>query len=388
MIVLREEIENKLIEEQKKAMESDRLKSAFLANMSHEIRTPMNAIIGFSELLEENIQNEKDKDVYVKLIRKNSDMLLSLINDIVDISKIEAGEVVLKHKTFNINKVLLELSAIFKPQATLKGLNFLYEESLDNGDLLVTSDDTKLRQIMTNLIGNALKFTFNGFIKIGYVNKGDYLEFFVQDTGMGISAENREMVFERFRQVDSSLTKKEGGTGLGLSICKALVKILGGELWIESEIDFGSTFYFTIPTTTEITEEIHETEIVYKDSYDWSGKEIIIAEDEETNFIYINKDLESTNISIIRASNGKECVDLVESHPNVTLILMDIKMPVMNGYEATAIIKAKHPHIKIIAQTAYVLANDYDKVMAASCDGYITKPLDREKLFSIIDRNL
>jgi signal transduction histidine kinase len=251
MIVLREEIENKLIEEQKKAMESDRLKSAFLANMSHEIRTPMNAIIGFSELLEENIQNEKDKDVYVKLIRKNSDMLLSLINDIVDISKIEANLLSVRKRPVKLNDFLAEIGNHYNEiiaSKKEKKIEFVINNNTPV-DITIQTDQIRLRQILDNLIGNAIKFTSSGSITIDVKMSGESVYFCVTDTGIGISQDQQHTIFERFIQVEHGSKINYGGTGLGLAISKNLIELLGGSIHVKSEPGEGSSFCFDILST-------------------------------------------------------------------------------------------------------------------------------------------
>ena len=379
------EINSELLEAKEKAEESDRLKSAFLANMSHEIRTPMNGIIGFVDLLKEPDLTPEEYVEYLDIISTSGQQLINIINDIIDISKIEAGEVRISEKNFSVNNLLTEISQTFKHQAEIKGIQVVHEVS--PFDLWIKSDETKIRQIVTNLVGNALKFTFKGSIDVGYENKGAFIEFYVKDSGIGIPQEFHESVFERFRQVEASLTKKAGGTGLGLSICKALVEILGGKIWLTSILDEGTTFRFTIPVVpgNQIIKDTIETS---QEALNWKNREIIVAEDEETNFIYLKKILENTNLIVYRAKNGIECLDLLSTYPQITLVLMDIKMPIMDGYEATRIIKQTRPNVKVIAQTAYALANDRENVKQAGCDDYIAKPIEKEHLYSIIKKYL
>ena len=377
------EINVELLDAKEKAEESDRLKSAFLANMSHEIRTPMNGIIGFVDLLKEPDLTPEEYIEYLDIISTSGQQLINIINDIIDISKIEAGEVKISSKDFSVNHLLSEVCATFKHQAELKGVQLILETS--PFDLWIKSDETKIRQIVTNLVSNALKFTFKGSVNIGYENKEDFLEFYVQDSGIGIPDEFHDSVFERFRQVEASLTKKAGGTGLGLSICKALIGILGGNIWLTSVPDLGTTFYFTIPIVSG-RQLKKEPVAPVNESINWQNKEIIVAEDEETNFIYLKKILENTNLTVYRACNGLECLDLLSTYPQVKLVLMDIKMPIMDGYEATRIIKQTRPDVKVVAQTAYALANDRENVKQAGCDDYIAKPIEKEHLYSIIKK--
>lgn len=375
------EINAELLQAKEKAEESDRLKSAFLANMSHEIRTPMNGIIGFVDLLKEPDITPEEYVEYLDIISSSGQQLVNIINDIIDISKIEAGEVAVSEKSINVPKLLNEVCLTFKIQSETKGIK-LYNANPEE-ELFIISDETKIRQIVTNLIGNALKFTFEGEIVVGFENKGAYLQFYVKDSGIGIPPEFHQSVFERFRQVEASLTKKAGGTGLGLSISKALVTILGGNIWLESIQNKGTTFFFTIPVVPGQPIDYHGNE-EHDDNFQWHEKKLIIAEDEETNFIYLNKILESTGINILRAPNGLECVKLMNENPDVGIVLMDIKMPIMDGYEATRIIKNQYPKVKVIAQTAYALANDREKVKEAGCDDYIAKPIDKDILFKML----
>ena len=377
------EINIELLVAKEKAEESDRLKSSFLANMSHEIRTPMNGIIGFVDLLKEPDLTPEEYVEYLDIISTSGQQLINIINDIIDISKIEAGEVRISERNFSVNNLLLEVCATFKHQAETKGVQLIIENS--PFDLWIKSDETKIRQIITNLLSNALKFTLKGSVSVGYENKGPFIEFYIKDTGIGIPQEFHESVFERFRQVEANLTKKAGGTGLGLSICKALLTILGGKIWLESIENVGTTFFFTIPVIAG-NQIVKEKIAPEHKTINWNNREIIVAEDEETNFIYLRKILESTHLIVHRAKNGIECLDLLSSYPQVKLVLMDIKMPIMDGYEATRIIKQNRPDVVVIAQTAYALANDRENVKQAGCDDYISKPIEKEHLYTIIKK--
>ncbi len=367
-----------------KAEESDKLKSAFLANMSHEIRTPMNAITGFSELLrqpeiEKNLINQ-----YVEIIFSNSQQLLSLIDDIIDISRIEAEKVTITKSKININKILSEVTFIFEALANNKGLKFQHHFGLNDDKAYTETDEARFRQILSNLLNNAIKFTSSGAITLGYNVYDNYFEFYINDTGIGIAREHFDAIFERFRQVDSGLSRKYGGTGLGLTISKYLIELLGGRIWLSSEPGKGSTFYFTLPyikTEKPIEKIIKE---IPKASYNWPERTILIAEDEEFNYYYIYEILTPTMAKLIRAQNGIEAVEFCKKFPEIDLVLMDIKMPEMDGYEATKIIKSIRPKLPIIAQTAHAMSEDMSKSLKAGCDNYVSKPIHREHLLKMI----
>ncbi len=375
------ELNKELGKAKTKAEESDKLKSAFLANMSHEIRTPMNAIVGFADLLKDpDVQSDK-MEKYVNIINSNSHHLLTLINDIIDISKIEAGQVKLSNSSINLNDIMREMLSVFKTLALRKNIDITLRYSLPNVESNIEADETRVKQILTNLLNNALKFTQKGKIDFGYSIINSNIRFFVNDTGIGIDTDNFNLVFERFRQVESHLTKKVGGTGLGLSISKALVELMGGQIWVESEKDKGSTFYFEIPfVQTGSSLLVANEDKSQEEITDWSNFTILIAEDEEANYFYLQEILSNTKAKLIHAKNGLEAIELFNGNALIDLVLMDIKMPKMDGYEATRKIKELNPNIHVIAQTAYAMADDKKKAFLAGCDGYISKPIDKKTL--------
>ncbi|MBN1253116.1 MAG: PAS domain S-box protein [Bacteroidales bacterium] len=379
--------EKELIVAKEKAELSDKLKTAFLANMSHEIRTPMNGILGFSGLLSREGLSEEKRVQYTDIIQSNSEQLLTIIDDILDISKIEAGQIDLYESEFDLNKLIKALYNLFLPQVKQKGISFI--KNIAESDIVIKADETKLKQIITNLLNNAIKFTHKGFIEIGFKAKDYFIEFYVKDTGIGISKDQQSVIFERFRQLDLTSSRRYGGTGLGLSITKAFVKKMGGEIWLDSEIEKGSTFYFSIPIPEyfQIQENVVEKFTYEENDKIIGNKTILIAEDEEDNFLYLNELLENSNTTIIHVSDGKEAVERFKND-HIDLVLMDIKMPVMDGYEATKIIKKINPKIPIIAQTALALVGDSSKAIQAGCDDYITKPIDENKLLEILKKYL
>ncbi|MEZ5198140.1 MAG: PAS domain S-box protein [Bacteroidales bacterium] len=373
-----------------KAEESDRLKSAFLANMSHEIRTPMNSIIGFSDLLLKD-ENPQDRNKYLKIIQSNGNHLLNIINDIIDISKIEAGLVTLSKTDFNINDELDEIKALFSSRKFLLNTNvdFNINKTLDGSKATIHNDKTKLRQVLINLVNNALKFTKKGFVDYGYTlisrNDGEYLLFSVRDTGIGLSKDEQEIIFERFRQGETSDTGAFGGTGLGLAICKAYVELMGGTIWVESKKGEGSTFFFTIPySRSKVKVAGNGIKAIEKAYPDWSNKTILIVEDNSANTYLLKAYLRKTKVKIREVVDGLSAVKSCENNADIDLVLMDIKLPGMNGYEATRLIKKSRKNLPIIAQTAFAMESDAMEALESGCDDFLSKPIQQEELISAI----
>ncbi len=353
--------------------------------MSHEIRTPMNGIVGFADLLNSpNITNEKRKD-FTAIIIERSNHLLKIVTDILDISKIEAGMITVKNENVPVNILLLELYTYYSNNDKIGNIKLDVKYGIEDSKTRIYIDETKVMQIFNNLLSNALKFTTKGQIIFGYELKGSMLEFFVEDTGIGIPDEFKEKVFDRFIQVEMEFSKSYGGTGLGLSITKELVHLMGGEIWIESTLGVGTKVFFTIPYNIAKSEEqliLENPGILDNDNI--NGKSILIVDDDETNLYYLNEITTNLELKIYKATNGFEAIEQFKNNSDISLILMDIKMPVMGGMEATKLIKSMNSNVKIIAQTAHALLTEQDLVITGGCDDYISKPLNREKLISII----
>ncbi len=370
------------------AEESDHLKSAFLANMSHEIRTPMNGILGFSELLKDpKLEGEKQQK-YIRIIEKSGKRMLNIINDIIDISKIEAGQMKVKIGESNINKQIEFIYTFFKPEVEAKGIKFSCINNLPPKEVKIITDSEKVYAILTNLLKNAIKFTSEGSIEFACNKKGEYLEFYVKDTGEGIPADKQKCIFERFIQADIDDKMALQGAGLGLAISKSYVEMLGGKIWVESEKGKGSIFYFTLPFIREINKVVGADYAITVENKE-NLKEnltVLIVEDDETSGLLISIMLEKINCTTSYARNGVEAIEKCKENPDFDLILMDIKMPEMDGYEATRQIRQFNNKVIIIAQTAHALAGDVEKAIKTGCNAHLSKPIEKKKLMSLIQQ--
>lgn len=393
-ITLQKQLIEELTQAKDAAIESDTLKSAFLANMSHEIRTPMNAIIGFSQFLEDDDLSPDEKKEYLSIINQKGKDLLQLIDDILDLSKIEAGQLTLFISNGDLATVVYEVVHTFNNQNRLEEYKFDKQIEIRIGktnpsSLECKTDFYRLKQVLNNLISNAVKFTNEGYVEVGYELIDDEIQFYVKDTGIGIHPESISKIFERFRQGDEYYqTRKYGGTGLGLSICKGIVNVLEGNIWVESEFGVGATFYFTIkyiPANLD-QEQMVEKVRVPKNKKGKSIK-VLIAEDEYSNFQLIRRLLEKYyDVDIIYAKNGQEAIDLCESNQNIDVIFMDIRMPIKSGVQAFREIRDKGFLMPIIALTAFALVEERRNIESAGFDGYITKPYKKEDIIEVLEK--
>lgn len=375
-ITERKKSEAELRKAKEKAEESDRLKSAFMANMSHEIRTPMNGILGFAELLKNPKLSGESQKMYIEAISSSGKRMLSIINDLIDIAKIESGQIEIKREPANLRKLLEEEILFFKPEAERRNISLVLESDLPSDDFIIITDKTKLAQILTNLLKNALKFTpENGRIELNCTLKDNKeLLFYVSDTGIGIRKELQEKIFERFRQGD--MAEIHEGIGLGLAISRAFVEQLGGRLSVESKHGEGSVFYFSIPYVRHSESDKSNTKEnkVFNNSPTFGY--ILIVDDDDMSYTLVREILRRNNLDTLRAENGLEAVNSVRDKRDINLILMDIKLPVMNGIEATVEIKKIRPEIPVIMQSAYASQEEIDRAFAAGCSDYLTKPLN------------
>jgi PAS domain S-box-containing protein len=381
-ITQQNEYEIELKEAKEKAEESDRLKSAFLANMSHEIRTPLNGILGFANMLKKTELTDTKRDHYIDIIQEGGQRLLQIVNDIIDISKIEARQIKITESETCLNDVLNELFTFYKPLANKNSINLSLKKTLSDNKSNILVDQTKLKQILQNLISNAIKFTESGNIKFGYMLKNKYLEFYIEDTGIGIDSELHDKVFERFRQVETGFERTYGGTGLGLSIAKAYVEEMKGEIWLSSKPGKGSRFIFTLPYK-HIDKKKKRT---LKDNINRyiKGLKVLIVEDDEVNYIYLSEIMGGIKAKVLHTRNGADTLKLFKRNNQIDIVLMDIKLPDMSGYDVTMELKKIKPSVHIIAQTAYAMAGDREKALESGCDEYLAKPIRQEELLELI----
>jgi CheY-like chemotaxis protein/two-component sensor histidine kinase len=348
----------------------------------------MNAIMGFSDLLHDSDLKEAERLEYLKIIKNSGGSLVSIIEDLIEMSKIDAKQIIPNYKGLDIEKCITELYDSIKVTIPKdKEIQFYILENPEKLQGNILTDETKLKQIIVNLITNALKFTDRGFVAFGYsINKEkEVLEFKIEDSGMGISENYLKVIFDRFRRIEGDGSIELSGLGLGLSITKAYVEMLGGEIKVSSTIGLGSIFSFTIPLRLDQTVKAIKPKKVKSFYRNYDNEIILVAEDDTINFLLLKKIIESKNHTVIRAKNGQEAVDICTENPNITLVFMDIKMPVLDGYQAYEKIKVIKPELPVIAQTAYSSFEDKEKMMQFGFMDCITKPLDKEKVFELLD---
>lgn len=392
---LRQEIENhkKTMEDleyaKNMAVEADRLKSHFLANISHEIRTPMNSITGFSQMLAFDHLEAGKKQEYINLLQGGCKDLTNLIDDIIDYANIDSGQIAIEKQEFNPHPMMEYLLDHFTNELLNKGKDHLALEYANENidlDIVIKSNQSRLKQVLSIIIDNAIKFTPKGYVEFGFsFPKQNEIQFFVRDTGIGIAEEHYDLIFERFRQVDESTTKQYSGAGIGLSVAKQLVRMLNGSLSFDSTLNRGTTFYITLPF-----EPVNPSEkkMIQPNQFNWENKVILVAEDKKINFDIIEETLVPTNVNVVWAKNGKKTLDMLRERDQIDLVLLDIQMPVMDGYECASIIKKMDLKIPVIAQTAYALPQDAQKCYDAGCDDYISKPISMGEFLMKLDKYL
>jgi signal transduction histidine kinase/CheY-like chemotaxis protein len=370
-----------------KAEESDRLKSAFLANMSHEIRTPMNGVLGFAELLKRKNISEEKREKYLDLIAHEGARLLNIINDIVDISKIDSKLVAIDISSCNVNSLIDDLYSKYSISTKSSNIILKATKGLKDVDSTIKTDSNRLVQILSNLIENAIKFTEKGSVEFGYTLDSNELLFYVKDSGPGIAIEDQLQIFGRFNQSKKHSTH-DSGSGLGLSISKGLAELLGGEIWVESKINNGATFFVKIPYSNIISEtklaiENSNTSLINKKEF-----VILIAEDEYIIYLFLKECFSDINCSILHAPNGKVAVQLLAENPSIDFILMDINMPYMDGYEALKEIRKINKVVPVIAQSGLAMSGDKEKILEAGFNDYVSKPISMDLLITIINKHL
>lgn len=387
-----EKLRRELLKLKERSNNEAKLRNLFLSNISHEIRTPMNSIIGYSELLNISAQNDSLSREYAKIIKSQGDHLLKLIDDIAEVVMFQLGELNINKTPCNLNLLLNELYLSFtRYKADLNKDNLDIRLNLPDKSGIITNTDTgRLQQVLSNLLTNAFKFTSRGYVEFGYRKANENtIEFFVRDTGVGITKEEQKYIFDRLKIGEETPVKKFEGSGLGLTISKAIIKLLGGRIWIESEPNVGSSFYFTLPyeeiidTTATQQEETPATSI-----FKWRGKVLLIVEDEDVNSRFLDTILHDSEAQLLHAKNGLQAVELCKTINKIDLILMDIKMPVLNGFDATRKIREFNSKVPIIAQTAYAMDEERQKCIQAGCNDLVVKPIDVEVLLYMINKYL
>ncbi|MBU1011351.1 MAG: PAS domain S-box protein [Bacteroidetes bacterium] len=379
-------MEEELVRAKEKAEESDRLKSAFLANMSHEIRTPMNGILGFAELLKEpNLRSEKQQE-YIAIIERSGERMLNIINEIIDISRIQSGQMPVNFSDVDLNKCIDDCYKFFEPEAAKRNLELKRAVAFQQGEARIKTDFIKLNSALVNLIKNAFKYTQKGSIEFGYKlnDANTALKFYVKDTGIGIPGDRQVAIFERFIQADIEDKMAQQGAGLGLTITKAYIEMLGGKIWVESAVGKGSTFYFTLPYKPVKLSQYKIAES--KELKQITNLKLLIVEDDDASCQWLKHTLKELAKEIFAVKTGNEAIEVCQNNTDIDLILMDIQLPGMNGYEATRKIREFDKNVVIIAQTAFALSGDREKSIEAGCDDYISKPINNVQLHMLIEK--
>ena len=367
-----------------KAEESDRFKTAFLNNLSHEIRTPLNAISGFSDMLMESADSREKLKYCTDIIRLSSNQLIRVVEDIITISAIETGQLDIYETEFDLDRLLENIKAKFRDRAALKEMDIICSLDLNGQDSFILSDMGKLDYIMTHLVDNALKFSDSGDIIIRGLSEKGFLQFSVTDNGIGIEPDMHEKIFKKFQQTTTEISQQRGGLGLGLAVSKSFVESLGGRIWLESSPGSGTVFYFTIPwkqARPDTTEEL-------KNAAGKPGRKLLVVEDEESNYQLLKELLRDSGMNILHAVNGRQAIEIVERHQDIDLVIMDIQLPLIDGYEATRMIKEIRSTLPVIALSAHALPGDREKALEAGCDDYLSKPFIGSDLIEKVGKHL
>ncbi|HRX11785.1 MAG TPA: PAS domain S-box protein, partial [Draconibacterium sp.] len=384
-ITEKKKYEEELIVARDQAQESNRLKSAFLATMSHELRTPLNAIIGFSDLINDNLPMENVIQ-FCKIINSSGNHLLNIIEDIFSISLLQTGQSKLFVEEFTLSDFfnsLAQYAGIELNNRDKNNLKISFKSNNYDIETRIRTDKTKLFQILINYIKNAIEYTEKGEIEIGYLIRGNDLEFYVKDTGIGIPQDKMDIIFDRFRQIDETYNRIHGGVGLGLAICSEIAKLLKGEIRAESVERKGSTFYFLLKNIIQ-NNDLNSANNSKTNYPDLKGKTILIVEDEETNYFLLKEFLKKSGATIIWVKNGEDSIEICKTNAQIHLVLMDIRLSGIDGLEASKRIKTIRPNLKIIAQTAFAFSNDREIIMSSFCDDYLPKPIKFNDLMNAI----
>ena len=374
----------------KKAKMADKLKSSFLANMSHEIRTPLNAIVGFSNLLADETLGKEERDEYISIINNSSDTLLQLVNDILDVSMIEANQVTINKKDFSVNELMKILEKTYIPILKEKRQETVQLKlNIPKKIFRINSDQIRINQMMVNLLNNAIKFTNKGFIEFGFTLEGAHLNFYVKDTGIGIEQTHLDHLFERFYKIEDDNRKLYRGTGIGLYLCKKIAEMLGGSIHVSSEYGKGSVFSFSVPAESLVIEQSTgnnkssnnlELDNLSPDNV------VLIVEDDMSSLIYFKKILQGINLKILEAADGKEGMEIFTDNKDISVVLLDIQLPGISGFEILKEMKKIRPDVPVIAQTAFAMADDKEKCIAAGFDDYISKPVSKDTLIKKLQK--
>ncbi len=390
------ELEQKFLEANNRTLEVEKLINAFLSNISHEIRTPLNSILGFAELLREPDLEEEEREEYFDYIDTKCNYLLNFVDNVIDLARIESRELKLSRTMVDINSIMADMNDKFLLELKKYGkehIKLIHNKTQSIQELVIFTDESRVRQVITNLISNAIKFTNKGFIEFGYQIKNlETVIFYVKDTGIGLPEDRKNEIFDKFKVINVALSKKIGGAGLGLTISQQLVKLLGGNLWHESVEGEGSTFYFSIPIKSSEEAPVEPINNKHRNTFNWQEKTIIVAEDVEMNFMFIEAALKKTRAKVLWARDGEEAIELIKQNVNgkshIDLVIMDIQMPEINGYEATKKIKEINNTIPVLSHTAFEFEEELEKSLQAGCDDYLPKPVTPDVLITKLSRFL